>query len=73
MGQRRTRAALHPAPGTMTRTLTLSVLSLAASLGTVALAVAVPANEHNRTAGAIGLLFGGVIAPAALLTAAARD
>ena len=57
----------------MSRTLTLSVLSLAASIGTIGLAVAFPAGEHNRTAGAIGILFGGLIAPAALVITAARD
>ena len=57
----------------MSRTLALTTLSLAASIGTIALAVAVPANEHNKTAGAIGIVFGGLVAPAALLIKAGQS
>jgi len=57
----------------MTRALALSTASTACAVVTVALAVLTPATEHNRTAGAIGILFGGLIAPAALLVSAARD
>ena len=57
----------------MTRTVALTTISLAASIGTIALAVATPATENNRLAGALGITFGGLVAPAVLLTAAARS
>jgi hypothetical protein len=57
----------------MTRTVALTTISLAASIGTIFLAVATPATENNRLAGALGITFGGLVAPAVLLTAAARS
>lgn len=57
----------------MTRALALSTASTACALATVALAVLTPATENNRLAGALGITFGGLIAPAALLISAARD
>lgn len=57
----------------MTRTLILSNLSAACAIATVALAVFVPVDEQRKTAGAIGIVFGGLVAPAALLIKAAQD
>lgn len=57
----------------MTRALALSTASTACAVVTVALAVLTPATEQNRLIGALGITFGGLIAPAALLASAARD
>ena len=57
----------------MTRALALSTASTACAVVTVALAVLTPATEQNRLVGALGITFGGLIAPAALLVSAARD
>jgi len=57
----------------MTRALALSTASAACALATVALAVLTPATEQNRLVGALGITVGGLLAPAALLSGAARD